>query len=659
MMSLPKWINGLLPGRLGRRLQLSLSIGIGLAIAAIGAWTIHEQSAQAVRGLEAQAAALARNIALASENPILTDKLDVVEELLLRSAFFPEVHDLRAIDLRGQALSHVRHEPGFPPTLQFDPPQARTAMPPSAISSARFDEANDRVVAWHPVLAGNLLGWVRLEYSTEALSDMRRRIWTSTAIASLLAVMGSVALTSLLLARPVRVLDRATEFAVGLNRIDGQQLDVPDGPVEIVDLCRALNQASSNLLEQHLAIEVGIDALRLNKTALADTNEQLGTVFALSPDALVSFDAAGRIGFANDAMFRIVGLDAAALLGQPASVLDEHFRQHCADPDHYPGLDGYFSQGSPPVADSGQAGGPAARRQRAHLVLSKPRLQVLEVVGRLGHSPSVSRLLYLRDVTHESEVDRMKSDFLATAAHELRTPMTSIHACLELLQMPRLPDAKRQQLVGVASRHSTTMVNIVNELLDLARIESQGSADFVFTRVELRDVVGQGLRDFVQPEGREAPQLLAQGASEPVHIDQAKLLQVVRNLLSNAYKYSSTGLVTVQLLAAQAGPRGPRVGFLVVDRGIGMTPEQLAHVGERFYRADASGHVLGTGLGMSNVQELIGLMGGTLELASAPGQGTTVTVWLPLAAAPDLPAAGPRADPGLATRQPQSEVSEA
>jgi signal transduction histidine kinase len=202
------------------------------------------------------------------------------------------------------------------------------------------------------------------------------------------------------------------------------------------------------------------------------------------------------------------------------------------------------------------------------------------------------------------------------------------------------------------------MVNIVNELLDLARIESQGSADFVFTRVELREVLAQGLRDFVQPEGREAPQLLAQGASKPVRVDQAKLLQVVRNLVSNAFKYSSDGLVTVQLLTAQPGPRGLRVGFQVVDRGIGMTPEQLARVGERFYRADASGHVLGTGLGMSIVQELIGLMDGTLELLSEPGQGTTVTVWLPQAPALEG-ASGQDAATGLGTTQPQAETSEA
>ncbi len=75
------------------------------------------------------------------------------------------------------------------------------------------------------------------------------------------------------------------------------------------------------------------------------------------------------------------------------------------------------------------------------------------------------------------------------------------------------------------------------------------------------------------------------------------------------------------------------MGLQVEDHGIGMTPEQLARVTERFYRADAAGHVLGTGLGMSIVDDIVRIMGGTLELASEIAQGTTVTVWLPLAGA--------------------------
>jgi signal transduction histidine kinase len=134
------------------------------------------------------------------------------------------------------------------------------------------------------------------------------------------------------------------------------------------------------------------------------------------------------------------------------------------------------------------------------------------------------------------------------------------------------------------------------------------------------------------PAGRQPPELLDAAESDWVRVDRGKALQVIRNLLSNAYKYSTEGAVQVRLLGGQPGLAGRRVGFQVSDHGIGMSPEQLARVCERFYRADASGHVPGTGLGMSIVQEIVTLMGGALELASAPDQGTRVTVWLPAVA---------------------------
>jgi signal transduction histidine kinase len=152
------------------------------------------------------------------------------------------------------------------------------------------------------------------------------------------------------------------------------------------------------------------------------------------------------------------------------------------------------------------------------------------------------------------------------------------------------------------------------------------------------------------------PQLLDLGAPVPAWGDRGKLRQVLFNLLSNAYKYSTApSAVTVRLLRDdgddEVGGGVARVGLAVTDRGIGMTPEQAARVFERFYRADPSGTVLGTGLGMSIVREIVQLHGGQVALDSQPGEGTTATVWLPRHrwaagdGAPTLPAA---ADAALA-----------
>jgi signal transduction histidine kinase len=113
-----------------------------------------------------------------------------------------------------------------------------------------------------------------------------------------------------------------------------------------------------------------------------------------------------------------------------------------------------------------------------------------------------------------------------------------------------------------------------------------------------------------------------------VRADRKKLTQAIGNVLSNAYKYSPAGgKIDVELVIPE-GNASDLLGLRIRDHGIGMSPEQLARVFERFYRADTSGKIPGTGLGMCIVKEIIELHGGHIELASKVGAGTTVTIWL-------------------------------
>jgi len=137
---------------------------------------------------------------------------------------------------------------------------------------------------------------------------------------------------------------------------------------------------------------------------------------------------------------------------------------------------------------------------------------------------------------------------------------------------------------------------------------------------------------FGVPRGREAPLLDHRGLNLPVSVDRKKIQQVITNVLSNAYKYSSgSGEVRVDLIPTRTEDERSMVGLRISDQGIGMDAEQLARVCERFYRADSSGAVPGTGLGMSIVKEIVDLHHGRLSLESTLGKGTAVTVLLPLA----------------------------
>ncbi|MEI8159065.1 MAG: HAMP domain-containing sensor histidine kinase, partial [Burkholderiales bacterium] len=242
----------------------------------------------------------------------------------------------------------------------------------------------------------------------------------------------------------------------------------------------------------------------------------------------------------------------------------------------------------------------------------------------------VSQMLYVRDVTLETEVARLKNEFLTTAAHELRTPMVSIYGYAELLLSRELDAASRQECLEVVFMQSKVMVSILNDLLDLARIDERRGRHFAFEPVDVLALIHAAANELTLPGGRVRPQLEPPQAPFAVLVDRTQTQKALVNVLVNAYKYSgSAGKVQIAVLPPASSTDAPLVGICITDQGIGMTPEQLDHVFERFYRADTSGNVLGTGLGMSIVHEVVTLHGGRVELSSQPGVGTSVTLWLP------------------------------
>ncbi|BBL77128.1 ATP-binding protein [Methylomagnum ishizawai] len=232
------------------------------------------------------------------------------------------------------------------------------------------------------------------------------------------------------------------------------------------------------------------------------------------------------------------------------------------------------------------------------------------------------------DITERMEVDRMKSDFLSTAAHELRTPLASIYGFSELLLSAEDFDPEsRREMLQIIFRQSKLISALVNELLDLARIEARRGKDFVFASLDPRELLRETV-SATDPEcaqGRCPVRLDWPDGDIRVRGDANKLRQALTNVLSNAYKYSPGGGGIDIVVRRGAG----EIGIEIADHGIGMAPEQVARVCERFYRADSSGAIPGTGLGMSIVKEIVTLHRGRLDIRSQPGAGTQVAIWLP------------------------------
>jgi signal transduction histidine kinase len=249
------------------------------------------------------------------------------------------------------------------------------------------------------------------------------------------------------------------------------------------------------------------------------------------------------------------------------------------------------------------------------------------------------------EASERDQLDRMRDEFVLTASHELRSPLTSVQGFAELLMMEResltAPQVETVEIILDNCRH---LVRLLNDLLDLARSDAGRLAirprptrpaplveDVVRTMRAQTETDGQVLTEKIEPN-------LPLIEAEP-----DRIRQILVNLVTNAHEYSpERASIEVRARVADAG-----VEIIVSDNGPGIPPAQMEHIFERFVRGDAglTQRVAGTGLGLAISKSLVELHGGTIAVDSEVGRGSTFTVTLPLAppGAVEAPPSGPRA----------------
>ena len=275
----------------------------------------------------------------------------------------------------------------------------------------------------------------------------------------------------------------------------------------------------------------------------------------------------------------------------------------------------------------------AANGERTFVKQILPRTRELQIHAtpvRDGEN-ILGSLVVLRDVTHERQVDRMKTEFVSLVSHELRTPLTSIKGFTEMVldgDAGEINDEVRDYL-GVVFNNAERLVALVNDLLDISRMES-GRIKIKSERVDLNDIVRIVVATMEQ-KIREKQQTLAV-ATDPdaalVTGDHDKLVQVLTNYVSNAHKYTqSGGSIRIEITRENNFAR-----VAVMDNGFGISPQDREKLFTRFYRVDNSmtREIGGTGLGLAIVKQLIELQGGAVGVASELGKGSTFFFTVPL-----------------------------
>lgn len=380
-------------------------------------------------------------------------------------------------------------------------------------------------------------------------------------------------------------------------------------PDRIIGVLGVSNQTSErNLAERDVFllsamadyVAVAIENARLLSAAESERSK-LQAVLNDVEDAVVVLDQDKRVLLCNPAARRYFGIGASPVAGRALSELVRS--QALLDLFEHPPAPGQ------PVRAEVQAGDNR---------ILQAQVSAIEGIGYAA---------VMQDITHLKELDRIKSDYVSIVSHDLRTPLTTIRGYVELMAHVGPLNERQTEFIARALRSIKMISDLIGDLLDIDYIEA--GLEQEATPCRLDDIVRQVVEALytIVAEKRHALSVNILPDLPPVMGNTRRLEQVVLNLIGNAVKYTPAGgKINVSLQV-----EGPYLVLDVTDNGIGIPPEDLPYVFEKFYRVQshATAAIAGTGLGLSIVRSIVEKYGGRVWVESKPGQGSKFVVLLP------------------------------
>ena len=334
-------------------------------------------------------------------------------------------------------------------------------------------------------------------------------------------------------------------------------------------------------------------------------------------DGICGLDRSGRVSFANSAAARLLGAPADLLIGKSAHEIlhDSAPADRACDQDC-------------PLRRTSSAPGNTSGEDNIFRTDGSAFPAEYAVTPIRGHGRFLGSVLTFRDISQRYALDQLKDEFISTVSHELRTPLTSIRGALGLLSSGMLGETseKASNLLRIALTNSDRLVRLINDILDLERIQS-GREPLSFRAVQLGGVVKQAIDDMQPMADAAGVKLIHDATQVEIFADPDRLLQVITNLLSNAVKFSPPNSpVSVMLRPGVTG-----VILSVIDHGRGIPADKLETIFGRFQQVDASDSRQkgGTGLGLAICRTIVLQHSGRIWAERNPVRGSTFRVFLP------------------------------
>ncbi|PJJ60436.1 HAMP domain-containing sensor histidine kinase [Hymenobacter chitinivorans] len=482
----------------------------------------------------------------------------------------------------------------------------RTAPTTAALAAGGPAVAELRRLTYQMVEVNTAALTRKTEQANRRADAANRNLLVFLTLATLLALglVGSVPEAAV---QPLRKLTAALNHATERDFSGSIPQESTD---EFGQVARAFNRMLSQLREYRTSTAAELITERNRAASIVNTLDE----------GLLLLDEHRRILLANPVMCELLGLPPEQVVGQSAPVLRLHndLLQTMLRPLDAPNRAAAVAEA--PLLHISQRGEEAFYRLAVQeLVSFNAATEKTEFVGQI---------LTLRNVSDFKKLDQVKSNFLATVSHELKTPLSSMNINLRLLLDERLPAEERLRITGDVRQETQRLQRMVAELLDVSRLDAGAGIQLDVRPTSLADIVGYATAT-VQAQLRDKQLRLEVQLPEnlpAVRADVEKTTWVLINLLANATRYSPVG----EALTVRAAPAGSLVQVSVQDHGPGIAADHHERIFQRFAQIpDKTGYRGGSGLGLSIAREFITSQGGRLWVESELGAGSTFHFTLP------------------------------
>ena len=470
------------------------------------------------------------------------------------------------------------------------------------------------IAAWRyiPSLQWGMVAKIDSQEALESITEIRNLVLLITVIIILLSTILTV-IISRSISKPIHDLHRGTEI-IGEGNLDFK-VGTPTKD-EIGQLSRAIDEMTGNLK----SITASRDELNkqiVERKIFEERMRMQAVALESAATAIVIADSHGNIIWANPAFTKLTGYDISEVIGKNPRILksgkqDDAFYKEMWDTIH-----------------SGKVWHCELYNRHKDGTIYPEEMTITPVYNDQGEI--VQYIAIKQDITRRKDIDNMKNRFISMVSHELRTPLTSILGSLGLIAGGATGNFSPQaeQLINIAFRNSERLLNLINDILDIEKIEA-GKMKFNIRPVDVKALVDKSIESMkIFGEKLGVQFLLVSAFPETVMVraDNDRLMQVLTNLLSNAAKFSPQGS-TVEISITR---KQPMVCISIADHGQGVPENFRPRIFEKFAQANISDSQSkpGTGLGLSICKAIIELLQGTIGFASKEGFGSTFYFELP------------------------------